>query len=112
MKVDTSKRLQKALGPILATCLLSYFVYHLIQGERGLLSWMRLKQKIKIAEEKLTQIQEEQINLAHRVHLMSPNTLDIDMLEEQAREKLGLANNDELIIHDKDIISEDRLKKK
>lgn len=104
MKTSIQVRLQQAIGPILATCLLGYFVYHLIQGERGILSWMRLKQKIQLAEERLDQVQMEQSTLAHRVKLMGPENLDLDMLEEQAREKLGVANTNEVIIHDKDLL--------
>lgn len=103
MKPEVTRKVQQAFGPILAICLLGYFVYHLIQGERGVISWMRLNQKIVLAGEKLSQAQTEQTSLAHRVKLMRPDSLDLDMLEEQAREKLGVANSGELIIHDRSL---------
>lgn len=103
MKVDFSKGIQQVIGPIIAISLMGYFVYHMIQGERGLLSWRRLSQKIELAEDKLKTIQKEQSQLEQRVQLMRPNSLDPDMLEEQAREKLNFARKDEVIIRNNEL---------
>lgn len=97
------KRFQHVLAPIIAITLMSYFIYHMIQGERGFLSWRRMTQKIEAAEEKLTNIEEEQNYLKHRVSLMRPNSLDPDLLEEQAREKLNFARKDEVIIQNEEL---------
>lgn len=103
MKVDLPKGAQQIIGPIIAISLMVYFIYHMIQGERGLLSWRRLSHKIELAEDKLQKVQKEQSQLEQRVQLMRPNSLDPDMLEEQAREKLNFARKDEVIIHNEDL---------
>ena len=98
-------RFQQVLGPGFAIFLLAYFVYHIIQGERGILSWMRLQQKIVDAQKILEDTQVEHDTLEHRVYLLRPDSLDLDMLEERARQVLNLASSkDELICLDKDII--------
>ena len=39
--------------------------------------------------------------LARRVELLRPENLDRDMLDEQARQILGLAHSDDLVIYNK-----------
>lgn len=106
MRAESSKKIQQIVGPIISITLLGYFIYHIIQGERGFISWMRLKQKVEVLEERLTSIQEEQSQLEQRVYLLRPDSLDRDMLEEQARKVLNYANADELIIHDTELSEE------
>lgn len=103
MKTEFAKRFQQIVGPLISITLLGYFVYHIIQGERGLLSWMRLKQKIEMMDQKLQKVQEEQSQLEQRVYLLRPGSLDPDMLEEQARKVLNYGRKDELIIHDEEL---------
>lgn len=103
MKIEISRKLQQIVGPIIAITLLSYFVYHIIQGERGLLSWMRLKQKIATLEHKLEGVKEEQSALEQRVYLMRPDSLDRDMLEEQARKYLNYGDKEEITIPDSEL---------
>lgn len=105
MRLELSKKFQQVIGPIIAITLLGYFVYHIVQGERGLLSWMRLKQKIELSEQKLKGVQEEQSLLEQRVYLMRPDSLDRDMLEEQARKYLNYGNKEELTIHDSELLT-------
>ena len=103
MRVDVSKKIPHILGPFIAIILLVYFVYHIIQGERGLLAWMRLKQKIDISEQQLKHVQEDQSLLEQRVYLMRPDSLDLDMLEEQARKYLNYGDKEELTIYDTEL---------
>lgn len=103
MKVEIKKRFQHVLAPIMVITLMSYFIYHMIQGERGLLSWRRMTQKIEAAEEKLEKIEEEQSYLKHRVSLMRPNSLDPDLLEELARKELNFARKEEIIIQNNEL---------
>jgi cell division protein FtsB len=109
MKLDAAKRIQQIFGPLIAVTLVIYFIYHLIQGERGILSWMRLKQRIAIAEKRLDEVREEQNALEQRVHLLRPDSLDLDMLEERARSVLNFARKDEIIVHDKELFNKELL---
>ena len=40
---EIRKRAGLIAGPVLGISLMCYFGYHLVEGERGLLSWLRLK---------------------------------------------------------------------
>lgn len=85
--------------PFLFLSLFFYFTYHIFQGERGVLSWFRLH---KIVEEKkiiLHQLETEKEKLNYLVSLLSPNTLDLDMLEQQARAVLNFSHEDEVIFN-------------
>ncbi len=103
MKSDIVSRFQHVVGPVIAVCLLVYFVYHIIQGDRGILAWRRLQTQIEVAESKLNTVKAEQESLERNVRLMRPDSLDSDMLEEQAKEKLNFVHKDEVIIRDDEL---------
>lgn len=77
---------------------ISYFVYHAITGNRGLLAFITLSQQIEQKSEELAVIRVERLNLEHRVTLMRPNSLDLDLVDEQARRLLGYAAPTEKVV--------------
>ncbi|NBT85765.1 MAG: septum formation initiator family protein [Alphaproteobacteria bacterium] len=94
------KRPREVIGPLLALCFMLYFLYHIFQGERGLLSWLRLQQKIVDDEKVLLSLQSQREILEHKVYLLRPDSLDKDMLEERVRLLLNFGRADEVVIHD------------
>ncbi len=38
---------------MLGACLAGYFVYHAVQGDRGIVAWMQLNQQIRVADTEL-----------------------------------------------------------
>jgi cell division protein FtsB len=97
---DEQPRIKSALGPILAFCITIYFCYHIFQGDRGVISWIRLQKKIKIDEDTLQNLTQQKEVLERQVYLLRPDSLDVDMLEERARILLNYARPNEIIIHD------------
>jgi len=97
------KRPRDIIGPLLALCFMVYFLYHIFQGERGLLSWLRLQQKIIEDEKILLSLQSQRDTLEHKVYLLRPDSLDKDMLEERVRLLLNFGRADEVVIHDEAI---------
>src|SRR6185437_9852219 len=91
------QRARVIIGPILGISLVAYFAYHLVQGDRGLIAWLRLTQQINEAHMTLAQVQAERDPLAHRVSLMR-DRLDPDLLDETARSSLNLVGSDEVVI--------------
>ena len=75
-----------------------YFGYHAVQGERGLVAWLRLSQEVERIEASLQIAVAERASLEHNVALLSPDGLDLDMLEERARVVLGLAHPQDFIV--------------
>ena len=90
-------RARVIIGPILGISLVIYFAYHLVQGDRGLIAWLRLTQQINEAHMALAQVDAQRDPLAHRVSLMR-DKLDPDLLDETARGALNLVGADEVVI--------------
>ncbi|MBX9634324.1 MAG: septum formation initiator family protein [Magnetospirillum sp.] len=79
----------------------AYFAYHTVEGDRGVLAWIRLKNEILEAELQLAKVTTERQALEHRVLLLRPDHLDPDMLEERARAMLNMGREDEVVIFDR-----------
>ncbi len=95
---EIRKRAGFIAGPVLGISLMCYFGYHLVQGERGLLSWLRLTQEAKLAKTRLADLDGEREALDRRVSLLRPEHLDRDMLDERARTTLNLVGPREIVI--------------
>ena len=74
-----------------------YFSYHIFQGRHGLLAWGHLSKDLKDRKSYLADLTEQQSYLQHKVDLMGTK-LCLDLLEEQAKKKLGLAKKNEVVI--------------
>lgn len=83
---------------MLGACLAGYFVYHAVQGDRGIVAWMQLNQQIRVADTELDKTDTERQDMEQRVALLSNSSLDLDMLEERARVMLNFAHPDDLVI--------------
>lgn len=78
--------------------LVLYFGYFAIYGKHGLVNWVRLQEEIALKQGELERTKTERAALEHRVRLLRPESVDPDLLEEQARARLGLAQGDEVVI--------------
>ena len=96
MQRDIKRRFTQALAPTLAIALMGYFIYHAIQGDRGLLAWIQLTQQLDIAKAELAAIKEARQQLEDKVGGLRPESLNRDLLEEQVRQFLGYSHPDEL----------------
>lgn len=91
-------RLRHVMGPLLGLTAVVYFAYHTVEGDRGVLAWMRLKIQLSDAESQLAKVSSERQELDHRVQLLRPDHLDPDMLEERARAMLNMGHDGEKVI--------------
>ncbi len=91
-------RARHIIGPVMAVTVLAYFVYHAVQGDRGLLAWVKLGQQVEDARIEHARIAAKRIDLETRVHLLQPATLDRDLLEERVRVMLGYVHRDDMVI--------------
>lgn len=99
--VEIRSRAKHIVGPVLGICAAAYFAYHVVQGDRGLIAWWNLKQRVANAQEALDEITTQRKTLQHRVSLLHPDSLDPDMLEERARVMLNYGHADDIIIFPK-----------
>lgn len=96
--LEIRRRAQMAAGPFLGAATVVYFIFHMVQGERGLIAWWHLRQDISKAESVLQTVEAEKADLQHRVSLLQPSHLDPDLLDERARVMLDQLRTDERII--------------
>ncbi|MEZ5669224.1 MAG: septum formation initiator family protein [Alphaproteobacteria bacterium] len=98
----------RAVLPAVAGLLtLSYFAYHAVNGERGLLAYWRLQESLAEATAELAAVADERAVLEHEVSLLRPgsggrsSTLSLDMLRERARAVLNHIGPHEVVIFDR-----------
>ena len=84
--------------PLLIMALVVYFSYFAVFGNHGLLRWSKLEAAVEAKQAEVDRLREERVALQRRVSLMRPESVDADMLEEQARARLGLTEADEVVI--------------
>lgn len=91
----------KQSGLLISFVILSfYFAYNIFCGERGLQKYLHLKKEVQYAQEIAAQYQQKKEDLNQEIKLLSPNSLDIDLLDERARDVLNLVGKGEFIILD------------
>ena len=100
MKVLTEIRLRSGqiIGPVIGACLMFYFIYHAIQGDRGLIAFWQLSKQITQAKNIYLTISRKRAEIENRVMLINPNSLNSDMLEERARFMLGYTKPGEIVV--------------
>lgn len=86
------------IGPAVGICAIGYFAYHVVNGDRGLIAWRSLEQRVEVARTQLAEIKAEREILEQRVRLLHPESLDPDMLDEWARRVLNYGLPDETVI--------------
>ncbi len=91
----TSRKLTRH---IIGAGLVIYLLYHAFEGERGLYRWFMLKQEVRETNTLAAQIASEKNILQNRVTRLSPETLDLDLLEEQVRIILNFAATSEIVV--------------
>jgi len=97
-KTDIKRRARHMIGPMLGCLLVAYFVYHSIQGDRGMLAWRQLDQLIVEAEVSRGSLDARREGLERRVRMLRPESLDADMLEEQGRRLLNFSHPDDVVL--------------
>ena len=85
---------------VLLMFLFSYFTYFAIKGDRGFLKYMYLQEKVAEGEKIQAGYDKQYAELQEKVNLLSPNSLDLDLLDERARTVLNVIGDDEFILLD------------
>ncbi len=95
---EVSRKARQVLGPLMGAAMMAYFGYHAVQGDRGLIAWWNLRFEIEKTNTELSRVTAEKQALENRVALLSPESLDRDMLEERVRLMLGVVRAGDLVI--------------
>lgn len=92
-----NSRITTIIISLLFITLFSYFTFHAVSGERGLIAMAQLSKKVDESKTELDEIRAERIELEHKVSLLRTESLDLDLLDEEARKVLGYASKDETV---------------
>lgn len=96
---ELRRRAAQVILPVLSVCAATYFGYHVVQGDRGLIAYARLVNEIEALEVKLAEAEAESAVLERRVSLLEGPVVDPDILDERARAVLGFAHPDDVILY-------------
>jgi len=99
LRHEMRRRLRHAAVPVICACAVVYFGYHAIQGDHGLITYLRYGQYIGSLQTEYEQTVRKRESLEHRVTLLRSSSLDPDLLEERARDVLGFAHPNDRIIY-------------
>jgi len=89
--------IKRIAGPFFLILVMFYLGFHAVSGERGVFALFRETRKLEILNTELTEVKAKHLALERKVHLLSDDSLDVDMLDEQVRRVLGMANKNEIV---------------
>jgi cell division protein FtsB len=95
---EIRRRRRQFLLPTVLAVVFAYFAFHIVQGERGILASLHLREEIHKAETTLAGTHAVRSTLEHRVALLSSRSLDPDMLDERARAMLHVGRPGDIIV--------------
>lgn len=98
----SSGRRPPALGAIVFFAIVfslgTYFAFASVQGDFGLFRRIQVEAEAAALRAERDALSTEVADLQNKTHRLSDDYLDLDLLDQQARDVLGLARGDEIVI--------------
>ena len=99
----TPTRHRPALGAAIyltLMCLLAmYFTFASVQGDFGLFQRVQIEAEKRALEEERARLIAEVTALENKTKRLSDEYLDLDLLDQQVRDVLGMIRPDEVVLH-------------
>jgi cell division protein FtsB len=76
----------------------AYFVWHALNGERGLKASLEYTKQIADLDKERAGLRAERAKWEHRIGLVRGDEIDRDLLEEETRRILGRVNAHEVVV--------------
>ncbi len=96
--LEIRRRGRQVAGSFFGGILVAYFLFHMVQGERGLFAWVQLNQQIDQEERENKNLLAERVAWENKIKLMRTESLDADLLDERVRLMMGFSSKDEAVI--------------
>lgn len=96
-RAEKIRKLRTFVTTLVVTALFVYFGYHLVSGQNGIIAYLKLEEEFATTEQKADALRAERLQMESKVGMLYSKSLDLDMLDEQARRVLGYARPDEII---------------
>ncbi|GHT90826.1 hypothetical protein FACS1894122_02070 [Alphaproteobacteria bacterium] len=93
-----NRNLKSVASNAIWICIVGYFLFHMVSGARGAVSHEKLSREMDRLEHELLSLKEENAFLENKIRLIRDDNLDLDLLEEQARNLLGMTHENDLVI--------------
>lgn len=77
---------------------IAYLGFHAINGDHGLMARRQYEAQKRELGRELDRLKDEKAGLQRRVALLDADSIDPDMLDEKAREMLGLAAASDVVV--------------
>ena len=75
-----------------------YFMFASVQGDFGLFRQVQIEAELVTLQEERDRLAVEVSVLENKTHRLSDTYLDLDLLDSQARDVLGLIRSDEIVL--------------
>ena len=92
------KKISLFLLLIISFFVFFYLFYFLINGDRGILSYLKINNINQNLDTKLAKLEKSNNYLIDRIDRLKTNSLDLDFLDEKIRENTGFIDSDEILI--------------
>ncbi|MFT6453117.1 MAG: cell division protein FtsB [Halocynthiibacter sp.] len=76
----------------------TYFAFASVQGDFGLFRRIQIEAEAKDLRKEIDRLDIELAMMRNKTHRLSDEFLDVDLLDEQARDVLGMVRGDEIVI--------------
>jgi cell division protein FtsB len=88
------------IAAVIAAVMVLYFLFYTLFGGKGVVKYFQLKHRLQEKELIQEGLQNKMHIKENMVKGMSVDSLDLDLLDEEARKDLGYAGKDEIVIYD------------
>jgi cell division protein FtsB len=95
---ELRRRARFIAGPVVGICAVSYFSFHAIHGDRGILALRQYTQKVGEARDRNAILLAHRSVLENKVKRLNPKHLDPDILEERVRVMANYGYEDEIVV--------------
>jgi len=92
------KKISLFLLLVISFFIFFYLFYFLINGDRGIISYLKVNKTNHNLNISLTKLEKSNIYLTDRINRLKTNSLDLDFLDEKIRENTGFIDSDEILI--------------
>jgi cell division protein FtsB len=85
---------------LFAGCVVAYFGYSAVHGERGLQAQRTFEVEIADLKTNLGQLEQQRSELETKLNELRPRSVDRDILDQEARTQLGWLNPNDRVLSD------------
>ena len=75
-----------------------YLLYFLINGDKGIISYYKIKNKNLEYDSIVSKLEKKNYLISNKISRLQTNTIDLDFLDEKIREKTGYIEDNEFMI--------------